>query len=413
MPPHVLGDDRAQGVVVDGALMASFLAVHHALRDARQAAGKAGEVPVLPQPVDAQPFPASRAVDDGEGVVRPPFRLVPRLQRFPPFLHALHHAGVYHLRVRAAVDVFVELAPVGLDLPAQVGGGEGLLEDDHAVVLLARKYPVDHVVVDVLPVDLDAGKAEQVCDGAHREAGEVEGEDHLHDRRLVGYHVDVPFRVLCVADYPPEEGLPPSGLHVLSLAGRDPSADEPRFLLRHGRVDAQDELRVRAGAEDVVELEVDLHAEVPQLVDGGEDVDEVPAEPAYLLAEDEVDLPFAAVPEHFLVAGPLGGHEPGLRLVGVYLDELPLSLVFLLDDPFVFFDLRLVAVELLLGIGRHPCVGGDAQVGGLVLQEVTAPFPGRPYYPWPEQALYPHRLSPPGPSPSSAPLSRRRRRRRR
>ena len=94
---------------------------------------------------------------------------------------------------------------------------------------------MDHIVVDFLDVYPNVREAKKGSDASCGEAGKIEREYH---HRLVGNDVDVLVSVFGVAGYLLEERLPSSGFHVLSLARRDPSADEPRFLLRHRGVDA-------------------------------------------------------------------------------------------------------------------------------------------------------------------------------
>ena len=97
---------------------------------------------------------------------------------------------------------------------------------------------MDHVVVDLLSVYPDVREVKKGSDASCCEAGKIECERNFHDYRLVGNDVDVLVSVFGVAGYLLEERLPPSCLHVLPLARRDSSADEPRFLLRHRGVDA-------------------------------------------------------------------------------------------------------------------------------------------------------------------------------
>ena len=135
--------------------------------------------------------------------------------------------------------------------------------------------------------------------------------------------------------------------------------------LAEGRVEGQDELGVHGAGVHALLLEEDAHAPLPQGPDGTQHVHAVSSKPGYGFAEDQVDPFFPAGPKHPLKVLPVLHAGAGDSLVGIDPGEFPLRLVMYFFG--VILHLHLVAVELLLGVGGHPAVGGYPQlvVGGL------------------------------------------------
>ena len=256
----------------------------------------------------------------------------------------------------------MELAHIAHVLVADAVGHEALLLEDVAAVFLVLKNAPDDGD-GPLRAASDGGDGlcfQGVLDHAQAVTAQEAVIDLPHHLRLL--RDDPGLAVLALL-----EGVQPLVLdggfalpHGLALAPLHVLADGLALPLGHGPQQGEQQLPIGFQGVDVLFLEQDGDAQLPQGPHIVEAVYRIPGEPGDGLHQHQVDLLLPALADHPQKLGPFGGGGTCDALVSEDPSHSPGRIGH--DLVGVILLLGLIAGELLLTVGGHPAVGGRPEL---------------------------------------------------
>ena len=202
--------------------------------------------------------------------------------------------------------ILLDLALVDFPLFIEEINRIAFLKECCPLIFLIREYALHHAGPPLAFAGgrWDAVSGESLGNGVAGLALHEKSVDAADDLGLVFHHLWEPVRPLPVA----EELL----VGKVDLAVREPLALAPGDVLRKGATlllgqrghDSDEQLALAVKGPDVLLLEVDLHAMLLQLADGGQAVHRVPGKAAHRLGDDEVYLPGEGIGDHLIETRP-------------------------------------------------------------------------------------------------------------